>query len=216
MAKTYVTGKPCPKGHIGPRYSSNANCVACVKGNAKARAEADPEKHKRLHAEWRKRNPAKIRAWSEASRKKNPDKSRAYCRKWAKTHSGQMSAIQAAWRKANPDKIRELKSAWKAGNPGYFTVAAQRRRVRKSVAPGSGVSPTEWREVVAASLGLCAYCNQRSPLTMDHVDPLSRGGAHDPDNIVAACKSCNSSKHDTPLALWLALRALREAMHRAA
>lgn len=215
MATTYVTGKPCPKGHIGPRYSSNANCVACVKENAKARAEADPEKRKRQHAEWRKRNPAKIRAWSEAARKRNPEKSRAYCAKWAKKHSGQMSAIQAAWRKANPEKIRELKVAWKADNPDYAAVAAQRRRTRKASAAGAGVSQREWRQIVADALELCAHCNQHKPLTMDHVEPLSRGGAHDPENIVAACKSCNSSKHDTPLVLWLALRSLRE-MYRAA
>lgn len=30
-ALTYFTGKPCPKGHIGPRYVSNQRCVACCK-----------------------------------------------------------------------------------------------------------------------------------------------------------------------------------------
>lgn len=31
---------------------------------------------------------------------------------------------------------------------------------------------------------------------IDHRIPLSRGGAHDPSNIVLACASCNLSKHD--------------------
>ena len=38
--------------------------------------------------------------------------------------------------------------------------------------------------------------------------PLSLGGAHDIDNIAAACVSCNSSKCDTPLEVWLATRTI--------
>lgn len=45
----------------------------------------------------------------------------------------------------------------------------------------------------------CVYC--ASPLdthnaTLDHVMPLARGGAHDPENIVAACGPCNRLKGD--------------------
>jgi 5-methylcytosine-specific restriction endonuclease McrA len=41
----------------------------------------------------------------------------------------------------------------------------------------------------------CAYCGRRAD-TIDHVVPRSRGGAHDWDNCVAACRSCNSRKAD--------------------
>lgn len=43
----------------------------------------------------------------------------------------------------------------------------------------------------------CAYCLKTGiELTMDHAIPLSKGGPHHIDNIVPACKSCNSVKHD--------------------
>lgn len=29
MVETYTTGKPCRRGHTGPRYKSNGKCVAC-------------------------------------------------------------------------------------------------------------------------------------------------------------------------------------------
>ena len=41
----------------------------------------------------------------------------------------------------------------------------------------------------------CVYCGREGiPLTRDHIDALACGGAHEPQNIVPACRSCNSSK----------------------
>lgn len=45
----------------------------------------------------------------------------------------------------------------------------------------------------------CVYC--AAPLdyehaTLDHVQPLARGGEHSPGNVVAACPQCNRLKAD--------------------
>ena len=41
----------------------------------------------------------------------------------------------------------------------------------------------------------CQYCGkQTKDLTLDHVLPRHRGGKHEWDNIVAACKHCNHRK----------------------
>ena len=40
----------------------------------------------------------------------------------------------------------------------------------------------------------CHYCGNPEHLTIDHRLPISRGGSDDDDNLVACCKSCNSSK----------------------
>jgi 5-methylcytosine-specific restriction endonuclease McrA len=81
-----------------------------------------------------------------------------------------------------------------------------KRRARKRSAPGNGITGADWAEIMGSTIGLCSYCNQRLPLSLDHVEPLSRGGAHDPSNAVPACFRCNTSKGDTPLVLWLARR----------
>ena len=65
----------------------------------------------------------------------------------------------------------------------------------------------QMRDVLASTLGLCSYCNERHKLTLDHIVPLSTGGEHDIDNAVPACNSCNSAKGKTPLVLWLVRRA---------
>lgn len=45
----------------------------------------------------------------------------------------------------------------------------------------------------------CQYCGnsfERAKLTMDHVVPRSQGGSRTFENIVAACRTCNSKKAD--------------------
>ncbi len=44
--------------------------------------------------------------------------------------------------------------------------------------------------------GRCQYCLTTEDLTLDHVFPKSRGGKSTWDNLVTACKRCNSKKGD--------------------
>ena len=41
----------------------------------------------------------------------------------------------------------------------------------------------------------CQYCGERAE-NVDHVVPRSRGGLHVWENVVAACRRCNSQKED--------------------
>lgn len=47
----------------------------------------------------------------------------------------------------------------------------------------------------------CAYCDARAT-HLDHVHPLSKGGADAAHNIVPACAGCNLSKGAKTLADW--------------
>ena len=51
------------------------------------------------------------------------------------------------------------------------------------------------RSVFARDLESCQYCGARAE-TMDHVLPRSRGGQHTWENVVAACRRCNTKKRD--------------------
>jgi 5-methylcytosine-specific restriction endonuclease McrA len=82
----------------------------------------------------------------------------------------------------------------------YRSYVERRRNSRKGKMDASDVAETIRKmERVAA----CVYCGSTHDLTMDHVIPLCRGGAHTPDNIVPACRSCNSRKHSHLLGEWL-------------
>jgi hypothetical protein len=50
-------------------------------------------------------------------------------------------------------------------------------------------------EVLRRDNYTCRYCRStENPLTVDHVTPVALGGTDKPDNLVAACKDCNSGK----------------------
>ncbi len=48
----------------------------------------------------------------------------------------------------------------------------------------------------------CYWCGRNmKEITQDHIIPLSKGGLHTETNVVAACQSCNSKKHNRVLSL---------------
>lgn len=49
----------------------------------------------------------------------------------------------------------------------------------------------------------CCYCGSKENLHMDHLIPKIKGGADSSDNIVWSCQSCNSSKRDRDVLVWL-------------
>lgn len=62
----------------------------------------------------------------------------------------------------------------------------------------------------------CSYCGHWivGAVHLDHVHPRSLGGPDDVSNIVPACASCNLSKSNKPLLLWL-LERRNECGHHA-
>ena len=52
----------------------------------------------------------------------------------------------------------------------------------------------------------CCYCGTTGKLTLDHLMPKYRGGEDSGDNIVWACRSCNSSKGSKDLMQWMSER----------
>lgn len=49
----------------------------------------------------------------------------------------------------------------------------------------------------------CCYCGATDNLCMDHLIPKMRGGPDSPENLVIACRSCNSSKGGRDMLEWM-------------
>lgn len=74
------------------------------------------------------------------------------------------------------------------------------------------VPPVNRREVLRRDTHTCQYCGSSKTLTLDHVLPRSRGGAHTWDNVVTACEPCNSFKSDrTPKEAGMVLKTKPKA-----
>lgn len=76
----------------------------------------------------------------------------------------------------------------------------QHARSRKR---GVGPIPPQAQELLLEEFeGLCAYCDEPAT-TWDHIVAVRRGGQSTPGNVVPACFSCNSSKKDNDVFVWL-------------
>lgn len=49
----------------------------------------------------------------------------------------------------------------------------------------------------------CCYCGSTNNIETDHLIPRSKGGTDSGDNLIPACKACNSSKKDKDMLTWI-------------
>lgn len=50
---------------------------------------------------------------------------------------------------------------------------------------------------------VCCYCGCATDLSLDHLIPRIKGGTDEGDNLVWACRSCNSSKGGKDMLEWM-------------
>jgi hypothetical protein len=67
-------------------------------------------------------------------------------------------------------------------------------------------SPVKDLRSKVRNAGHCAYCGSEDHVSMDHVVPKARGGRESGDNILFACRSCNSSRRDRDMIEWYVSR----------
>ncbi|MDD5287419.1 MAG: HNH endonuclease [Desulfuromonadaceae bacterium] len=78
----------------------------------------------------------------------------------------------------------------------HFIIEVSIEEVKKEREKSRELRKSRWWQNRLA-LGICHYCGGSfapEDLTMDHLVPLSRGGKASRNNVVPACKDCNSRK----------------------
>ena len=138
---------------------------------------------------------ARNRAWYARNRER--EQARALARHRA--DPGRTRQSYAAWCEKNREHLAERDRLRYVRDPVGELARAQKYRAQLAAAPGLGVSKEQWLGRLDEFCGLCAYCLDSAGSTMDHVVPISRGGAHDLSNIVPACSPCNASKGNRSL-----------------
>lgn len=138
---TYVTGNPCPHGHISPaRKTHNGCCVECDKPQAIKRA---------AKATQRPEHKARVKRYK------------------------QTEAGRASVRRSNDKRRKRTADAYKLLSPAEQQQIADlhTEAVRLEIATGT-----------------CYH--------VDHIKPLSKGGAHHPNNLQILTAEENLKKSD--------------------
>lgn len=91
--------------------------------------------------------------------------------------SGREAEALREYRKRNPEKVREWAINRKSGKLD---------RLPRGTIPRIGALQN-WR---------CAICRTsiKSAYEIDHIEPIARGGKHEPRNLQLLCKPCNGRK----------------------
>lgn len=168
------------------------------KANAEWRAKHS--EHLRIYiARWRLIHPDYNRKKGQERYRENGEEIKKKARENYYANQEDAKAYSRNFRKNNSEKTKQAVRTWHKAHPERMQEYHDRRRARKCMAPVNDFTNKQWESIKFLYNYRCIYCGrQMQRLTKDHVIPLSKSGSHTVSNIVPACQSCNSTKHNGP------------------
>lgn len=107
-------------------------------------------------------------------------------------HKEKRVAEQREYYQRNREKLVAGSIQWAKDNPERAALTSRLKKQRRRAA---GVfTAAEWHQIQAQYGHRCLACGSDGPLTIDHVVPVSKGGANTAANVQPLCGPCNSSK----------------------
>lgn len=197
-------------------------CKKCHQQNNKVWNAANKEKVKEIRAKsnnkFKKERADYRKKYHEANKERCAEAAKERSKKWRMSNRSQHREYCKGWAANNPEKVRAI--ATRFFNANREKVLTQLKEYKKAHPEKSREDGRKRylgrnKEAYAYSLILrndpCSYCGKTvEKICVDHIDPLSKGGANEWWNLTAACLSCNSSKRDKPLLTHLFLMAKQE------
>jgi len=153
----------------------------------------------RYYKQWkrdnRQRELAKVLVRSREHRAKNPDYFKTH---YAKNRERIKLRVRA-WYKANREKAQQQQKVYSAQNPETIRRCAfKAAHKRRALVRDAFIEIVDRVVVYERDRGVCGICKKPverdSKWEVDHVIPLSKGGAHSYDNVQLSHRSCNRIK----------------------
>ena len=171
---------------------------------------------KEYDKQYYKKNKEKKLAYRKQYYKKNKESILGYCKEYLKQwkknnpeyfknywreNKEKISEQQKKWYINNVEHKKKYKRKWnktetgKANNQRGFV--KRQAKLRKII---NTLTAEEWLDILKEYKYKCAYCGKEFNLfdrpTRDHVIPISKEGNNVKENIIPACRSCNSKKNN--------------------
>lgn len=188
--------KPQCKACQHQYYSENRNIGRACTAEGK-------ERRTQRKKEYMKENDAKIKKQQKKYREIHKMELSQKRKDFTKANKERMSLRKKELMLINPDKVLERRRRYNNSDRGKerFRLNDQRRRAKsKQVIADYNIK--KWEMCKIHFDNKCCYCGKTEPLTQDHFIPLSKGGEYTRNNIMPACKSCNSSKNNKNFFEW--------------
>jgi 5-methylcytosine-specific restriction endonuclease McrA len=132
-------------------------------------------------------------------REANKEKIKEDRDKYYQSHKVENRERHRNYAKNNPEKVRQTKANYRKNNPEAVQKHHMTRRARKAQ---NGVFEVSKKELHKLMNSPCVACGSTERITIDHIIPIARGGAHSIGNLQPLCKSCNSSKIHKTMTEW--------------
>lgn len=160
-------------------------------------------------------NPEKERERYRVYHAKNRIKRNKEAREWRKVNSGRVKDYNIIYYQDNKEsKIHRSKLIYYLNHPHYLMLAKKAHSKRRAIMANVVGSHTteDLQRLYEEQDGQCAYCGIRlfwsipGDIHVDHIQPITRNGSNNVDNLALTCAHCNLSKHDKTLDEWIARR----------
>jgi 5-methylcytosine-specific restriction endonuclease McrA len=137
----------------------------------------------------------------EQARRKAREKE--YWRNYNQTHKESKNAHTKRYRDRHPERVEACRAAWRKAHPETVKIRKRSAHARKRAKQVPiRVSTNEIVAWLKRQRMVCHWCGTRcvKDFQIDHRVPLARGGLHEVNNLVIACRPCNQSKsHRDPI-----------------
>jgi len=174
------------------KFGLAAVCKSCCKTYATTYNATHREVFRKSKAKYHERN-------LEYNRRYRAEHKEEIAEKHKRQYAQNPAIFRERYRKyclEHPEKEAQRKTKWRENNPQKVKMWAHKRRFYKLTNTNEPCA-FDRKEQFKRQHGKCYYCACKlSKYHVDHVIPLSRGGSNHPDNLVLACPSCNSKKHN--------------------
>lgn len=211
-----ICGKPFPNtveffslvkkyNHLVP------HCRACGRMISKRWKDNHPDKVKAYRDRQWDEKGAEIIQKKRERREADPEyaeKVNAYQRAWYNANKDRYADNRLAWRTKNAEYLRQRALEYAKQHPERSRLTEARRRARKMNLPDA-FTTEDWIMCQEWWGYCCAYCGSQqgfwNDITADHFIPLISPECPGtvPENMIPACRTCNSSKHTKDAAKWL-------------